>query len=64
LALPLTTATTEVVEKISRKGNVPSLPMFHASFILEATNNFAFSNKLGEGGFGAVYRVIFLYYFL
>jgi len=30
---------------------------FNLDTILVATNNFSDSNKLGEGGFGAVYQV-------
>ena len=33
------------------------LPSFHLSVIVAATNNFSNANKLGEGGFGAVYKV-------
>ncbi|XP_031281345.1 G-type lectin S-receptor-like serine/threonine-protein kinase SD1-1 [Pistacia vera] len=32
------------------------LPMFELAIITKATNNFSLSNKLGEGGFGAVYQ--------
>ncbi|XP_073123052.1 G-type lectin S-receptor-like serine/threonine-protein kinase At4g27290 [Henckelia pumila] len=32
------------------------LPLFDLSFILKATGNFATDNKLGEGGFGPVYK--------
>ncbi|CAL5189531.1 unnamed protein product [Lathyrus oleraceus] len=32
------------------------LPQFDISSILKATNNFSFDNKLGEGGFGPVYK--------
>ncbi|KAK1439559.1 hypothetical protein QVD17_05379 [Tagetes erecta] len=32
------------------------LPLFGLSMILKATNNFSMNNKLGEGGFGAVYK--------
>ena len=35
------------------------LPLFGLSSISTATNNFSESNKLGEGGFGPVYRVSF-----
>ncbi|CAO2194913.1 unnamed protein product [Urochloa humidicola] len=31
------------------------LPLFHLDVILAATNSFALSNKIGEGGFGPVY---------
>lgn len=34
------------------------LPMFELSTITSATNNFSPDNKLGEGGFGSVYKVI------
>ncbi|CAL5335825.1 unnamed protein product [Camellia sinensis] len=32
------------------------LPLFHFSTITKATDNFAINNKLGEGGFGPVYK--------
>ncbi|KAF8090687.1 hypothetical protein N665_0469s0022 [Sinapis alba] len=32
------------------------LPLFELNTIATATNNFAFRNKLGEGGFGPVYK--------
>ena len=35
------------------------LPLFSLSSILAATQNFSMENKLGEGGFGPVYRVSF-----
>lgn len=33
------------------------LPIFDLSNIVKATNNFSSGNKLGEGGFGPVYKV-------
>jgi len=33
------------------------LPFFNISTILSATNDFSNYNKLGEGGFGPVYKV-------
>lgn len=33
------------------------LPLFDFATILEATSNFSLNNKLGEGGFGPVYKV-------
>jgi hypothetical protein len=32
--------------------------MFHFRQILESTDNFCNENKLGQGGFGAVYKVV------
>ncbi|KAG4967636.1 hypothetical protein JHK87_033287 [Glycine soja] len=32
------------------------IPYFHLESILDATNNFANTNKLGQGGFGPVYK--------
>lgn len=34
------------------------LPLLDLSTIITATNNFSVKNKIGEGGFGPVYRVI------
>ncbi|XP_021735345.1 G-type lectin S-receptor-like serine/threonine-protein kinase At4g27290 isoform X2 [Chenopodium quinoa] len=34
----------------------PELPLFDISVIAEATNNFSYTNRLGEGGFGPVYK--------
>ncbi|KAI7737793.1 hypothetical protein M8C21_011968, partial [Ambrosia artemisiifolia] len=34
------------------------LPLFGLSTVLKATNNFSMDNKLGEGGFGPVYKLI------
>ncbi|KAG5516628.1 hypothetical protein RHGRI_037380 [Rhododendron griersonianum] len=37
--------------------NPAELPYFDLSIIVSATCNFSLDNKLGEGGFGAVYKV-------
>lgn len=37
------------------------LPLFDFDTIAEATDNFSRSNKLGQGGFGPVYKVSILY---
>lgn len=34
-----------------------NLPLFYLSTIVDATGNFSVENKLGEGGFGPVYKV-------
>lgn len=39
-------------------GENVDLHVFDLSTIVAATDNFSFSNKLGEGGFGSVYKVI------
>jgi len=40
------------------------IPHFHLESILDATNNFANANKLGQGGFGPVYKVIMNFFML
>jgi len=35
------------------------LPFFDLATIINATNNFSIEKKLGEGGFGPVYKVNF-----
>ncbi|KAF6151587.1 hypothetical protein GIB67_021773 [Kingdonia uniflora] len=37
-------------------GENPELPVFTIEKLAIATNNFTFDNKLGEGGFGSVYK--------
>lgn len=36
------------------------VPFFDLESILAATNSFSNSNKLGQGGFGSVYKVMIL----
>ncbi|XP_058179994.1 G-type lectin S-receptor-like serine/threonine-protein kinase RKS1 isoform X2 [Rhododendron vialii] len=38
--------------------NAPNLLVFSIIDLVEATNNFSFENKLGEGGYGPVYKGI------
>ena len=37
------------------------LPIFNMEELATATNNFDMANKLGQGGFGPVYRVMVSY---
>ncbi|KAF8704491.1 hypothetical protein HU200_031389 [Digitaria exilis] len=38
------------------EGNTPEFTFYEYSQVLEATNNFSVENKLGQGGFGPVYK--------
>lgn len=38
--------------------NAKDLPLFNYNLVASATNFFSMENKLGEGGFGPVYKVI------
>ena len=40
--------------------NDVEMPIYDLTTIEAATDNFSFSNKIGEGGFGPVYEVLFL----
>lgn len=45
-----------ILEELEDKSRSRELPLFELSTIATATNNFAFQNKLGAGGFGPVYK--------
>ncbi|KAK2639356.1 hypothetical protein Ddye_027151 [Dipteronia dyeriana] len=47
---------SEGKEKTDQKIEGLELPTFELDTIANATNNFSFNNKLGEGGFGPVYN--------
>ncbi|KAK7405360.1 hypothetical protein VNO78_06609 [Psophocarpus tetragonolobus] len=51
---PETTMSTE--QKDSERQEDLELPFFDLATIVNATNNFSLDNKLGEGGFGPVYK--------
>lgn len=44
--------------EVDECGGRTDTQFFDLSTIIAATNNFLFSNKLGQGGFGAVYKVL------
>ena len=58
--LTRSTGLSEISGELGLEGNQLSgaeLPLFNFSYILAATNNFSDENKLGQGGFGPVYKV-------
>jgi len=40
------------------EGNNLDFTFFNYSQVLDATNDFSVENKLGQGGFGPVYKVV------
>ena len=47
------------VDELQNNGNRGyNLQIYNAATIMAATNHFSLHNKLGEGGFGPVYKVI------
>ncbi|XP_068644984.1 G-type lectin S-receptor-like serine/threonine-protein kinase At4g27290 [Aristolochia californica] len=42
--------------ELQEDGKSPELPFFDPSTLMTATNNFSLESKLGEGGFGSVYK--------
>ncbi|MFS7968246.1 putative non-specific serine/threonine protein kinase [Helianthus anomalus] len=47
----------EDYEGINRHMRTAELPFFSLAEISKATNDFSINNKLGQGGFGPVYKV-------
>jgi len=45
-------------ENIERQLHVLDVTLFDLLSITTATNNFSLNNKIGQGGFGPVYKVI------
>ena len=44
----------------TRRNSNSNLPLFNLRTIIAATDNFSIANKLGQGGFGPVYKVVSL----
>lgn len=44
-------------KEVDESGTNADLPFFSLSTIVGSTDNFSLANKLGEGGFGSVYKV-------
>ena len=54
------TRSTQYLAEEGDKEDV-ELPLFELKTIIQATDNFSRDNKLGEGGFGPVYKVNIYY---
>ncbi|XP_047336092.1 G-type lectin S-receptor-like serine/threonine-protein kinase At1g11410 [Impatiens glandulifera] len=52
----LTPANSSSIEPSTTGNPFEDFPFFELSIIVAATNNFSISNKLGQGGFGTVYK--------
>lgn len=48
--------TTQTGNQLDESGTNAELPLFDLTTIVVATDNFSSSNKLGQGGFGTVYK--------
>ncbi|RYR40454.1 hypothetical protein Ahy_A09g046211 [Arachis hypogaea] len=46
----------KMIQRNRQRQKVTELPTFDFSVLVKATENFSSSNKLGEGGFGSVYK--------
>ena len=51
------TTNNETLDLWSREGN-SDISLINFNQIVNATGNFSFDNKLGQGGFGPVYKVL------
>ncbi|GLU23276.1 hypothetical protein SLE2022_392980 [Rubroshorea leprosula] len=53
---PRDTLLEHMMRSIVRKGEPHELPLFDFDSMVVATNNFSMANKLGQGGYGPVYK--------
>ncbi|GLT56069.1 hypothetical protein SLA2020_291420 [Shorea laevis] len=54
---PRDTLLESPLRSIVNRGEPQELPLFDFESIVVATNNFSMANKLGQGGYGPVYKV-------
>lgn len=57
---------TNMFKDVANKASeVPELQLFDLTSLAISTNNFSLTNKLGEGGFGPVYKVyIYIFFYI
>ncbi|GKV19182.1 hypothetical protein SLEP1_g29474 [Rubroshorea leprosula] len=53
---PRDTSLEHMLRSIVKKGEPQELPLFDFDSMVVATNNFSMANKLGQGGYGPVYK--------
>jgi hypothetical protein len=56
--------TFQDTAKLDETGRKPDVQFFDVSTIIAATDNFSPAKRLGQGGFGPVYKVSLISFFL